>query len=1358
MPLGSATGILDVTNATLRSKKLVATEDITTADLNVSGTFSVSGTPVTFVTPWTVSNSNIYYEANVAIGTNSVTSGARLEVDGRLQLSNASTDVTLTSIAGSAGGFSQQAQLLHPNPVADPNYPSQKTDLYLGTGVAISEDGTYAIAGAPGDYRMIAGNGVGRGSAVIYLRSGTSWSSQQTITASDAADNDNFGYDVAINRDGTYVVVGAYRKNSEAGAAYVFTRSGTTWSQQQKIAPSGSGYLTRGGLRFDSDANTLVMGALKYNGWAGAAYVWTRSGTTWSQQQQFTGNDTAAYDNFGHGADITADGNMIIIGAGYHDSPTNNEGAAYIFTRSGTTWSQQAKLQANDKQNGDQFAGRVAIDEDGTRAVMGALGVDTNGNNAGAAYIFKRSGTSWSQEAKIQPTDVNATDFAGSDVDITDDGSTVILSSPWAENKSNTNMTYVGYLYVFTRSGTTWTQLQRLGPQVASASDYFGNCIRIARNGSYIIGGNQYDDAPNGWNTTPYTAGAGAAYIFYGTAHAPDRLNVSKGVTAQGDIQVTDGTSNNVTLSVTSSTSFDWSTPTTWSTYATGSTLLTSGHANSDAMHFGQNVDISSDGTYAVVGASASAVSGGDQHVYVYIRTGTTWTQQAKLTSNDIAADDSFGIGVRINKDGSYLVVSAQGEDSGATNGGSLYVFTRSGTTWTQQQKFWPSDINANEWSGGYALAINHAGDRVVVGAIVHPTPNYRGAAYVFTRSGTTWSQEAKLTASDGNNSDEFGSFVAISGDGATIVVGAQADDDSTRNNHGSAYVFTRSGTTWTEQQKLEAPTKIAEEFFGFSVAIAGDNINTIAIGARGQTNYTAGAVYVFTRYGTTWSLQQRFQSSDTHQADYFGGCVDISSDGNTIAVGAYQQNHSSATALGAVYVFTRTGTTWSQKMKLEDTGGGAYGLFGYSTHISEDGRHIIVGAYNYGTPGYRGKAFIYTASTGADPAQLSVNSDLIVNHRNVIADLFTSDNEWGAMIIPVGVSHQRPSTAVLGMLRYNSTLNTPEIYMSENGASGWGEIQTVLPLYAFTTHTFTPAGATGRTGPTLTQCRNAYNTAWDTDTSFFNITTQGIQIWTVPKTATYEIEVAGGHGGSLTGTYSGNWGLGGDGGWCKGTIDLVKGVKLALIVGQAGLGGTSGWEGYGGGGASWVLSENLATLHAVAGGGGGANGPVYGVWTNPTLSPSAGYNYFNGSVAYGGDGGSSQGSSSDTAGGAQGNYANGGGAGFTSDGAGDRSGTSTQCGGSTPANGAIGGETAATGTPAPGSYNNGKGGFGGGGGNGWHSGGGGGGYAGGDGGDLGCAACRPVGGGGGTTYSNLNGTTFSTHTAQDGYIKITMM
>ena len=277
--------------------------------------------------------------------------------------------------------------------------------------------------------------------------------------------------------------------------------------------------------------------------------------------------------------------------------------------------------------------------------------------------------------------------------------------------------------------------------------------------------------------------------------------------------------------------------------------------------------------------------------------------------------------------------------------------------------------------------------------------------------------------------------------------------------------------------------------------------------------------------------------------------------------------------------------------------------------------------------------------------------------------------------------------------------------------------------------HTFTNAGATGRTGPTLTQLQNAYSsTSWASDTNKLSLksNTQGYQLWTVPTTGTYEIEVAGAHGGSWTGSSPA---YGGNGGWCKGTVDLSAGVKLVLIVGQQGE-DLHQWGGAGGGGgASWVLTENLSTAYAVAGGGGGVNGPAHT------------------SGAAGGDGGSSQGSSSDTYGGAHGNYGNGGGAGFTTNG----SGSPWQLGGMTIANGALGGDhTYGGGATGYAQRYPCDGGFGGGGASSWHTGAGGGGYAGGDG-----VSWSPPGGLGGTTYSTLSGTTYSTHTAAHGYIKI---
>jgi hypothetical protein len=290
--------------------------------------------------------------------------------------------------------------------------------------------------------------------------------------------------------------------------------------------------------------------------------------------------------------------------------------------------------------------------------------------------------------------------------------------------------------------------------------------------------------------------------------------------------------------------------------------------------------------------------------------------------------------------------------------------------------------------------------------------------------------------------------------------------------------------------------------------------------------------------------------------------------------------------------------------------------------------------------------------------------------------------------------------------------------------------IETIDALYSFTSHTFTNAGQTGRLGPTLSQLTSAYTPSWTDNTNYLNVTTQGIQEWTVPQTGTYEIEVAGARGGHsyITSTQ----GSGGKGGWTKGLQNLTINTVLKLIVGQAGLDGPANDNSYsgGGGGASWVLSSNLGTLYAVAGGGGGCNGTAW-------------------SAARGTDGGSSQANVSDTGGGNYGNYSNGGGAGFGGNGLGV-GGSNIQTGGYSPANGALG----ALGNQSWSTSYAREGGFGGGGGNGAHAGGGGAGYAGGDGVNYNLTP----GAYGGTTRNNMTSPTFSTHTADHGYIKITLI
>jgi hypothetical protein len=368
-------------------------------------------------------------------------------------------------------------------------------------------------------------------------------------------------------------------------------------------------------------------------------------------------------------------------------------------------------------------------------------------------------------------------------------------------------------------------------------------------------------------------------------------------------------------------------------------------------------VSISEDGNTAIVGAyQDDAVVGNNTIIaagaaYIFTWSGTSWTQQQKIQASDKQALDFFGASVAISGDGNTAIVGAFQEDTGGTSAGAAYIFTRSGTSWSEQQKIQASDKQGGDYFG-QDVAISEDGNTAIVGAYREDTGGSQaGAAYIFTWSGTTWTQQQKIQASDKQASDEFGKSVAISGDGNTAIVGARVEDAVVGSNTiwstGAAYIFTWSGTTWSEQQKIQASDKQGDDQFGQDVAISGDG-NTVIVGAysedTGATN--AGAVYIFTRSGTTWSQQSKIQASDKQASDEFGNSVSISEDGNTAIVGAYREDPGGTTDAGAAYIFTwsETSSSWSEQQKIQASDKQASDEFGGSVAISGDGDTAIVG------------------------------------------------------------------------------------------------------------------------------------------------------------------------------------------------------------------------------------------------------------------------------------------------------------------------------------------------------------------------------------------------------------------------------
>ncbi len=474
-----------------------------------------------------------------------------------------------------------------------------------------------------------------------------------------------------------------------------------------------------------------------------------------SQQAYLKASNTGANDLFSSVA-LSADGSTLAVGAAGEasaatgvdgnqaDNSAPDAGAVYMFTRSGTRWSQQAYLKASNTSAFDGFGERVALSDDGSTLVVcayqeasAATGIggnqaDNSAPLAGAAYVFARSDTTWSQQAYVKASNTEADDYFCYNATLSGDGSTLAVSAVQEASaatgidgsQADNSALYAGAVYVFVRSGATWSQQAYVKASNTGVGDVFGRSLALSDDGSILavaafreasattgVGGDQADNS---------ASSAGAVYVF-----------ARSGVT--------------------------------WSQQA----YVKASNTGADD-EFGRVLALSGDGSTLAVAASgeASAATGinGNQTddsapdagaVYVFARSGATWGQQAYVKASNTGAGDSFA-SVALSEDGSILVVGAPGEASAAAG------------------------LGGDQADNSAAAA---------------------GAIYVFARSGTTWSQRDYVKASNTGAEDNFGIRVAVSGDGSTVAVGANGEDsaalgiegnqaDNSALGSGAVYVF----------------------------------------------------------------------------------------------------------------------------------------------------------------------------------------------------------------------------------------------------------------------------------------------------------------------------------------------------------------------------------------------------------------------------------------------------------------------------------------------------------------------------------------------------------------------------------------
>jgi RHS repeat-associated protein len=369
----------------------------------------------------------------------------------------------------------------------------------VGYAVALSSDGSTALVGAPNNKTNV-------GAVWIFTHSGGTWSQQAKLTGSEESGEGHFGDSVSLSSNGNLVVIGGEGDSSSTGAAWIFTRSGSTWTQQAKLTgkeETGAGHFGSS-VAVSANASTVLVGGEADNTNVGAAWVFTETEVTtekkvgctttitktkaWTQQgAKLTGSEEKGEGDFGDSVALSSEGSTALIGGRGDNTKT---GAAWVFTRSGSTWSQQVKLTASEETGAGALGASVALSSEGGNTAL--LGAPNNATKVGAAWVFTRSEGKWTQQAKLTGASETGEGHFANSVALSSTGSVALAGAP-------NNATNVGAAWEFERAESKWSQL---GPKVTGTEETgagtFGNAVALSGSGEAAMVGGPGDNTNKG--------------------------------------------------------------------------------------------------------------------------------------------------------------------------------------------------------------------------------------------------------------------------------------------------------------------------------------------------------------------------------------------------------------------------------------------------------------------------------------------------------------------------------------------------------------------------------------------------------------------------------------------------------------------------------------------------------------------------------------------------------------------------------------------------------------------------------------------------------------------------------------------
>jgi uncharacterized protein (TIGR03437 family) len=819
--------------------------------------------------------------------------------------------------------------------------------------------------------------------------------------------NAELGNSVALSADGNTAIVGGPGDNGNAGAAWVYTRSGGVWTQQGgKLVGTGAvaGAYQGWSVALSGDGNTAIVGGPSgnvANGVAatgvGAAWVYTRSGGVWTQQ----GNKLVAADavgNAGQGTSValSSDGNTAIVG-GFYDS--GGAGAVWVYTRSGGVWAQQGSKLVGTGAVGGAYQGySVALSGDGNTAILG--GPLDNGSIAagvGAAWVYTRSGGVWTQQGgKLVGTGAIGGAIQGVSVALSSDGNTALVGGPNDNHVAGAGS--FGAAWVYARSGGVWTQQgsKLVGTGAAGSDVGQGTSAALSTDGNTAIVGGPQDNGG--------LEGSGAAWVFTrsgnvwtqqgsklvgtGAVGGGAQEGTSVALSGDGNTAIVGGPVDNGAYPSGVGAAWVFGTAQTAPAIAVAPSSLGFAYTVGGTIPAAQSIQVTNSGGGTLNWSAATSAS----WLSVAPASGTAPSTLSVLASPAGLGAGTYTGSVQITAAGASnspvpvtvtLTVAAAGAVLAVSPHALTFNYTvGGGAPATQGISITNAGGGTLSWiasaSAGWVGLSSASGTAPATLSVSVSPATLAAASYsatvLITAAGATGSpasvsvtlvvqtanaqfvqQGSKLVGSGAAGNADQGWSVALSSDGNTAIVGGPPDSST-----GAVWAYTRSGGVWTQQgSKLVGTGAVGGANQGWSVALSADG-NTAIVGGWGDNNF-AGAAWVFTRSGGVWT-QQGGKLVGTGAVGYArqGISVALSADGNTAVVGGCEDNRET----GAAWVYTRSAGVWTQQgSKLVGTSAAGNAEQGWSVALSSDGNTALVGGWNDNNSA--GAVWVYTRSGG---------------------------------------------------------------------------------------------------------------------------------------------------------------------------------------------------------------------------------------------------------------------------------------------------------------------------------------------------------------------------------------------------------